>query len=124
MTDKAFKIRLEVRDRIYEFGADTAQESLIQFIKELFNMDINAVNNGDEAVQRLLDQYRQRFGRGRMRTPIFRGGVEIDLARCYLTKMTTFETVDWLKKERNFKTNKSAVGRYFARFGRLAAGVR
>jgi len=45
-------------------------------------------------------------------TTISRAGLELDLVKCYLRNMTVKQTIEWLKKNKDFDTNKSVVSRY------------
>lgn len=132
-----YKIKLEVRGRTSEFGADSVLELLSLFATELFQLDLltsqvkipNKLNEEiDEstAARRLIEQYRVRFDKtnNRSNTMIFRAGREIELARCYLARKTVDETVKWLKKEKDFKTSESAVGRYWRQFAQLPPAVK
>jgi len=127
-----YKIKLEVRGRTSEFGADSVSELLLLMAEELFRMDlltspVNTQNAADTAAKKLIEQYYQRFGNmnnNRSRSPIACAGLEIDLARCYLARMTLGEVVNWLKRERNFKTSITAVGRYWHRFVDLPVATR
>jgi hypothetical protein len=56
-----------------------------------------------------------------LRSPIASAGLEVEVAKCYLAGTTTENAVTYLQKERNFKTSKTAIGRYFARFAPLLA---
>jgi hypothetical protein len=101
---------------------------------ELFRLDVltsqantpNTPTGNDAATKRLLEQYYARFDKmdNRSDTLIFRAGRDIDLARCYLARMTVEEAVKWLKKERDFKTSISAVGRYWSKFAKLPTAVK
>jgi hypothetical protein len=130
--DNEYKIKLEVRSRTSEFGADTVTELLLLLATELFRLDqltspANIQNTVDAAAKKLIEQYYQHFGNlnnNRSRSPIAYAGKEIDLARCYLARMTIGEVVNWLKRERNFKTSGSAVGRYWPKFVQLPAAAR
>lgn len=124
-----YNIRLEVRGKSSEFGADSVVKLLCLLSTELYCLDTltkpaNTPSKDDAAAEKLLDQYRQLYKKNRKQTPIFRAGLEIDLARCYLSRMTNEKTIEWLKKERNFEASLSAVGRYFARFEQLPAAIR
>jgi hypothetical protein len=127
--DNDYKIKLEVRGRISEFGADSVAELFYLFSTELFHLDVlttpaNTQSAEDIAAKKLMEQYCQQFSENRRGTPIFRAGLEVDVAKCYFARMTADKTIEWLKKERGFKTSISAVGRYFARFEQLPAGIR
>jgi hypothetical protein len=132
-----YKIRLEVRGRTSEFGADSVAELFYIFSTELFRLDVltsqvNIQNKSNEkqdentAAQRLIDQYYVKFNKmdNRSDTSIFRAGKEIELAKCYLARMTVKKTVGWLKKEEDFKTSESAVGRYWKNFAQLPAAIK
>ncbi len=53
-------------------------------------------------------------------TPISRAGIEPDIIRCYLEKMTIDETVAHIKDNCDFEVSSSAVGRYWERFRELS----
>lgn len=124
-----YKIKLEVRGRTVDFGADSATELFMFLSIELYRMDkitepSNAPNNTDMAAKRLIEQYCQRFvdmNTNRSHSPMYRAGLEVELAKCYLERMSISQAVNWLKKEKNFKTSDTAVGRYWGRFARLKA---
>ena len=133
-----YKIKLEVRGRTSEFGADSVAELLCLFSTELFHLDLLTLqanipnkptgmqDSNDAAAQRLIEQYYVRFDKmnNRSDTFVFRAGKDIDLAKCYLARMTVVEAVKWLKKEKDFKTSESAVGRYWRKFAQLPAAVK
>ncbi len=127
-----YKIKLEVRGTTSEFGADSVTELLLLMAEELFRIDLltspaNTKNSVDTAAKKLIDEYYQHFANAnnnRSRSPIACAGLEADLARCYLARMTIDEVVNWLKRERNFKTSKTAVGRYWTRFAQLPTATR
>jgi hypothetical protein len=87
---------------------------------------MEAKNPNDAAAKRLIEEYYARFDKmdNRSHTLIFRARKDIDLARCYLERKTVEETVQWMKKERDFKTSMSAVGRYFTRFAQLPPAIK
>ncbi|MGD0077219.1 MAG: hypothetical protein ABSB91_01175 [Sedimentisphaerales bacterium] len=130
--DNDYKIKLEVRGRASEFEAESVVELNYLFATELFRLDLltspaNTKNNAEAEAKKLMEQYYQRFGNmnnNRSRSPIACAGLEVDLARLYLAKGTTGEAVNWLKRERNFKTSITAVGRYWKRFVSLPAAAR
>jgi len=127
-----YNIRLEVRGKTSEFGADSVTELLLFMATELFSLDLqtspaNVKNNVDTAAKKLIDEYYQHFvnaNNNRSRSPITCAGLEVDLARCYLARMAIDEVVNWLKRERNFKTSQTAVGRYWTRFAQLPTAAR
>jgi hypothetical protein len=127
-----YEIRLKVRGTTSEFGADSVTELLLLMAEELFRMDLltspaNVKNNVDAAAKKLIEEYYQHFvnaNNNRSRSPIACAGLEVDLASCYLARMTTDEVVNWLKRERNFKTSQTAVGRYWTRFAQLPTAAR
>ena len=131
-----YKIRLEVRSSSSEFGADSVAELHYLFSTELFRLDLltsqantpskSTQDSNETAAQRLIESYHTKFNKtnNRHTTPIFRAGKEIDLANCYLARMTVDETIKWLKKHRSFKTSGSAVGRYFRDFAQLPIAVK
>jgi hypothetical protein len=127
-----YKIRLEVRGKSSEFGADSVTELLLFLATELFSLDLQTSpatvkNNVDAAAKKLIDEYYQHFvnaNNNRTRSPIAGAGLEVDLARCYLARMAIDEVVNWLKRERNFKTSQTAVGRYWMRFAQLPTAAR
>jgi hypothetical protein len=121
-----YKIKLTVRGRTSEFGADSVNELLLLMATELFTMDrpqTSDSDNADEAAKKLIERYYQRFVRmnNHLRSPIASAGLEVEVAKCYLAGTTTENAVTYLQKERNFKTSKTAIGRYFARFAPLLA---
>jgi hypothetical protein len=134
--DNKYKIKLEVRDKSSEFGADSVTELLLFMATGLFSMDLltsqantpsgSTQDSNDAAAQRLIEAYHTKFNKtnNRHTTPIFRAGKEIDLASCYLARMTTVEAIKWLGKHRSFKTSVSAVGRYFRGFAQLPTAVK
>jgi hypothetical protein len=130
--DNDYKIKLEVRGRTSELGADSVTELLYLMATELFRLDYvtspaNIQNAADAAAKKLIEQYYQHFGNmnnNRSRSPIACAGLEADLAKCYLARMTSRETANWLKRERNFRTSITAIGRYWTRFAQLPAAVR
>jgi len=133
-----YKIKLEVRGSTSEFGADSVPELLLLMAGELFRMDLLTLqakttntpkaerDSNDAAAQRLIEAYHTRFNKtnNRHTTPIFRAGKEIDVASCYLARMTVDGTVKWLKKHRSFKASESAIGRYFRDFAQLPTAVK
>jgi hypothetical protein len=133
-----YKIRLEVRGKSSEFGADSVAELHYLFSTELFHLDMLTLqakttntpkaerDSNDAAAHRLIEAYHAKFNKtnNRHTTPIFRAGKEIDLASCYLARMTVDGTVKWLKKHRSFKASESAVGRYFRDFAQLPTAVK
>lgn len=124
-----YKIKLEVRGKNRVFEAESVAELNYLFATELFRLDVltspvSKQDKDEEAAKLLLEQYRKRFRGNRKGTPIFRKGFELDIAKCYLSRRTMEETVDWLKKEKDFDTSISAVGRYFSRFELLPAAIR
>jgi hypothetical protein len=136
--DNEYKIRLEVRGKSSEFGADSVTELLLFMATELFSLDLLTLqakttntpkaerDSNDAAAQRLIEAYHTKFNKtnNRHTTPIFRAGKEIDLANCYLARMTVDGTVKWFKKHRSFKTSESAIGRYFRDFAQLPTAVK
>ena len=134
--DGEYKIKLEVRGTTSEFGADSVTELLLFMATGLFSMDLltsqanapsgSTQDSNDAAAQRLIEAYHTKFNKtnNRHTTPIFRAGKEIDLASCYLARMTTVEAIKWLGKHRSFKTSVSAVGRYFRGFAQLPTAVK
>jgi len=126
-----YKIKLEVRGRSDEFGADNVTELLMRLASSLFILDrlaspVNIQNDANTPAQKLLKEYYVRFDKmdNRSDTLIFRAGKDIDLARCYLARMTVEEAVKWLGKERKFKASMSAVGRYWQKFAQLPTAVK
>ena len=133
-----YKIRLEVRGSTSEFGADSVTELLLFMATELFSLDLLTLqakttntpkaerDSDDAAAQRLIEQYHARFNKtnNKSHTPIFRARKEIDVASCYLARMTTVEAVKWLGKHRSFKTSVTAIGRYFRDFAQLPTAVK
>jgi hypothetical protein len=133
-----YNIRLDVRGKSSEFGADSVAELLYLLSTELFRLDVlttqtkipntpkGAEDSIEAAAKRLIEQYYAKFDKANNRSPtlIFRAGREIDLASCYLARMTVDGTVKWLKKHRSFKASESAVGRYWTRFAQLPAVVK
>jgi hypothetical protein len=134
--DNKYKIRLEVRGKSSEFGADSVTELLLFMATELFSLDLltsqanmpskSMQDSNETAAQRLIEAYHTKFNKtnNRHTTPIFRARKEVDLASCYLARMTVDETVKWLKKHRSFNTSVTAVGRYFRDFAQLPAAVK
>jgi hypothetical protein len=127
-----YKIRLEVRGKSSEFGADSVSELFYLFSTELFRMDLltlqvkipstqKGTQNSNDAARLLIEAYHAKFNKTNNRhlTPIFRAGKEMDVASCYLARMTIDATIKWLEKHRSFKTSESAVGRYFRSFAQL-----
>jgi hypothetical protein len=69
----------------------------------------------------VLDAYLRRFVRqnNRLRSPIAEAGLELDLIKCYLSGMTSAETVSWFQQHKNLKTSKTSVGRYWKKLSLL-----
>jgi hypothetical protein len=133
-----YKIKLSVRGTTSEFGADSVAELLYLFSTELFRLDVLTLqakmpniqkgtqDSNDAAAKRLIGAYHAKFNKtnNRSATPIFRAGKEVDVASCYLARMTIDEAIKWLAKHRSFRTSESAVGRYFRSFAQLPATVK
>ena len=132
-----YKMRLEVRGKSSEFGADSVTELLMIMAEELYSLDLLTAqgekpniqkgtrNSKDAAAQRLIEAYHALFNKtNNNHSPIFRARKEIDVASCYLARMTVDGTVKWLKKHKSFKTSESAVGRYFRGFAQLPTAVK
>ena len=117
-----YKIKLSVRGETSEFGADNVSELLLLMATELFRMDLSTLpqNKGDVevAAKKLVEKYHQRFIKNdnRNHSPMADAGLEVDVAKCYLQGMTIKQTVFWLKKEKDFKASKTAIGRYWVKF--------
>jgi hypothetical protein len=69
----------------------------------------------EQAARALYAKYLEaRKNKGRTPpTNIWRAGCELDLIRCYLSGTTIPEAVEWLKKNKNVSTSRSAIGRYW-----------
>jgi hypothetical protein len=118
-----YKIRLEVRCRSSAFGADTVTELLLQFATELFRLDQatspqSIQDNIEATAKELVEKYHQLYikSNNRGHSPIAGAGLEIEVAKCYLQGRTINETVSWLRKEKEFKTSMTAIGRYWSKF--------
>ena len=75
----------------------------------------------DETAEKMLVDYEDKYIRfsNRPLSPLRKAGLDMDLIKCYLQGLSTFETVAWLKENRNFVSSKSSVGRYHRRFRTL-----
>jgi hypothetical protein len=118
-----YKIKLAVRGRTSEFGADSVTELLLLFATELFQLDQvtspqNEQENAKAAAKKLVEKYHQLYIKNdnRWHSPIANAGLEIEVAKCYLRGMTIKETTGWFKKEKEFKTSMTAIGRYWVKF--------
>ncbi len=119
-----YHIQLSVHDRTGEFGADNVTELFLLLANKLYQLDETQErknNNSDEAAKKLIERYCQRFIKGdnRCHSPINKAGFDIDVAKCYLQKMTITETVSWLSEKKGFRTSKTAIGRYWVRFAQV-----
>jgi hypothetical protein len=68
-------------------------------------------------VKALYEAFKKRFiGVPSRTTSIETHGLEVDLVRCFLRRMTICQAVNWLENHKSFKTSKTVVGRYWKRF--------
>ena len=70
--------------------------------------------NVNAAAQAALDVYRQ-TDRGFGPSSFEVAGLERDLIKCYLRRLTIADAVQWMKDHREFTTSNSSVARYWAR---------
>jgi hypothetical protein len=71
----------------------------------------------ESRVNALYTAFKKRFiGVPSRPTSIESHGLEIDLVRCFLKRMTICQAVNWLEIHKSFKTSMSVVGRYWKRF--------
>ena len=80
--------------------------------------DLKGLVNIENTEKKLVEKYHQRFIKNdnRNHSPMADAGLEVDVAKCYLQGMTIKQTVFWLKKEKDFKASKTAIGRYWVKF--------
>jgi hypothetical protein len=119
MTNSLFTIHVKTPFGETKIDADT-WEGLIKLMPASIEQ---AMPGGvqDEAfearVSALYEAYKERFNsRPTCESPIESHGLEIDLARCFLRRMTIKQASIYLENHKSLKTSKTAIGRYWKRF--------
>ncbi len=102
--------------------ADTYEE-VIRLMRASASDTVESIISGldfESHAKALYGAFKSQYGHSQNgQSPIEINGLEIDLARCFLQRMTILQAIEWLRINKNFKCSRSAVGRYWRRFSSL-----
>lgn len=108
-----------------EISCDVHTNNFSNFLCMVFEQLVKAVNSKgnqpfvgdlDVKAKESLELYRSKIKRGRCHSRVATAGLELDVIKCYLQGMTIAQTLEWLKKNRQFIGSDSAIGRYWKNF--------
>jgi|GEM_PF-1729702 len=123
---KPYKITYESPEVTVQAEADTfgalksaVAHKLSALVSKRVNLDGLTLDDAAIAALSALNESRNEHRRYNPNTNIACAGVEFDVVRCYLRRMTIDQIVSWLKRNREFKTSRSAVGRISRALNRI-----
>ena len=123
---KPYKINYESPEVNVQAEADTfgALKSVVAYkltalVSKRVNLDGLTLDEAAIKALSALNESRNEHRRYNPNTNIARAGVEVDVVRCYLQRMTIDQIVSWLKRQRKFKASRSAVGRISSALNRI-----
>ncbi len=119
MTNNPYTIHVKTPFGEAKIGADT-WEGLVKLMPASIEQAMPG-GGQDEAfesrVKAFYAAYKERFNkRPKCESPIESHGLEIDLVRCFLRRMTAQQAAEYLLTAKGFNTSKSSIGRYWKRF--------